>query len=467
MDPKFQALGVIPSSGSSNAGNTASVPSQFSSLGVMPTGSLQGPQGSTINPIAPSPLQNFVPGNIYATATGQQKAPNGDLGTSALSLTNALGLKGTTDTFGGDIAAATNPGNKYAPWPSLAQNAGAVAQTGAIAATPFIGPEALGVPGSIAAATGIGAANSGGAALASGKSASEAAGQAVTGGVVSGVTAGVATGLSGLLGAIGNKIMTSVIKPSAADIEDGFSMSTIRDNNLGGTLPQTLKKTQSMLNDLTAQLKIKLASSPTSIDLSDIYEKTEQDVASQSGKLKNFGANARVTSALAQLKGEVGALGDSSTVSIPEAQTVKQAAGNFGAWSYGKPDPDSQASQTVYNAFYRNLKTAIEENSPPGVKQINQQIGKLIPVVNAVIRRIPVAERNGAISLNEMISLTGAFFHPAAGIPALIDFASKSGPVGNALSRFAPVVGNAAPFVGTTASVIPSSNASKSNPVGQ
>jgi len=75
----------------------------------------------------------------------------------------------------------------------------------------------------------------------------------------------------------------------------------------------------------------------------------------------------------------------------------------------------------VYNAFYNNIKVAIEDNSPAGVADINQRISQLIPVQNAVIRRIPVAERNGAISLLDMIGMVGSIAHPAALIPTAME----------------------------------------------
>lgn len=257
------------------------------------------------------------------------------------------------------------------------------------------------------------------------------AGAVVAGGGV------VAKGIGSFLGSLGDKVLNTVIRPTSNDIADGFSINTIKKYNLGGSLSKMYNKTEAKLNDLTQQLNTKLASSPETIDLQSVLKDTVAQLSSN--KIKGFGANTSVSSALDQLKGEIGAL-DKSSISIPEAQLVKQSSGKFGAWQYGMTDPASTARQTVYNAFYRNLKTAIENNSPVGVKGINSQLSELIPVQNAILRRIPVADRNSALSLTDMLGLVGGAIDPRALAGLGISLAQKSGTVGNILSKTAPVI---------------------------
>jgi hypothetical protein len=146
--------------------------------------------------------------------------------------------------------------------------------------------------------------------------------------------------------------------------------------------------------------------------------------------------------AIEKLRNEISSVsGQNGLVSIPEAQLVKRASGHFGAWTYGVPTPEATASQKVYNTFYNELKTAIEEGSPDGVKAINKEISNLIPVMNALIRRIPVAERNSAISLTDIITLSAASLEPRALALSLANFASKSGRVGALLGK-APKAGD-------------------------
>lgn len=282
---------------------------------------------------------------------------------------------------------------------------------------------------------------------------------AAKGAVGGAVTGGALAGAGKLLGAAGDKIMTSVIRPTKKDIEDGFSLDTIKKFDLGGSLNTTYEKTQAKLGELSSQLKEKLASSTAKINLSDIVDQTEKEL-SGAGKLKGFGANQKITAALDNLRQEAAIVGND--LSIPDAQIVKQASGAFGAWQYGRPDPDSKATEVVFNAFYNKLKTAIEQASPSGVKEINQQISKLIPVNNALTRRIPVADRNYAISLSDMVGLVSHSWAFSA-----LNLAQKSGAVGNLLSKAGPQLQKATVPAALSASMLTSGIGKPSALTGQ
>jgi hypothetical protein len=260
---------------------------------------------------------------------------------------------------------------------------------------------------------------------------------AVTG-AITGATLGLAekgiSKMSDFIAKTGDKIQTSVIKPSQADIKDGFSIETVKKYNLGGSLQKMFEKTQKTLDNLSKELNKKLASSNTSIDLNKVYEKTIKRLLGN--KLENFGSNTQMESAIEKLRNEILSVsGNNGLVSIPEAQLVKRASGHFGAWTFGNPTPEATASQKVYNTFYSEIKKAIEDTSPEGVKQINQEISKLIPVMNAVIRRIPVNERNSVLSLTDIISLSAGAIDPRALSLSLLNLASKSGTIGSVLSK--------------------------------
>lgn len=319
--------------------------------------------------------------------------------------------------------------------------AGTVATTVAaapIAAATKVGQAAAALPAAVRA---IGGGALGGALYGSSQSdggvadkLASAAGGAATGAVTGGTLYGAGSLIGKVVGAAGDKIMTSVIKPLKADVEDGFSLETIKKYNLGGSLRTTLSKTQELMNSISSQLRDKLTASKATVDLTDVYDQTQRSLLSEN-KLKSFGANAKIQSALDNLQNEVLSVSEGRPLSIPDAQVVKQAAGHFGAWQYGRPDPDSKASEIVFNTFYNKLKTAIEDNSPEGVKELNQQLSKLIPVSNAVIRRLPVAERNAIISLPEWISLVGATAHPGALGMTGLSLMSRSGAAGNVMSK--------------------------------
>ncbi len=258
---------------------------------------------------------------------------------------------------------------------------------------------------------------------------------AIVGGLFSlvGSAAGEAIDLLGKgVKKVGKKIQTTVIKPNLADLKDGFKIENLKKYNLGGSNEQVLFDTSNKLNELSDQLNKKLGSSNVSLNLNGIYDET---VAALGGsKAKNFGNIKGTERVLESLKNEITEVaGKNGLVSIPEAQLVKQGAGTKGSWVFGSGDPDASAIEKVYNAFYKNLKVAIEKNSPEGVKEINKQISELIPIQNAVLRRIPVESRNSIMSLNDSISLFGSLLNPKALAVLGAGRLSKSGKFGNFL----------------------------------
>lgn len=344
---------------------------------------------------------------------------------------------GQPDPFQGD-----NPlgfgGSTVHPSPlSLEAKTGDALKVGATAAGFATAPASL--AGAVGTGAAIGGAQLAGDAMQKEASAREVVKQGGIGAALGGAAGGLVYGIGSLIQKAGDKIMKSIIRPTTPDIKDGFKMDTVKKFNLGGSLQTTYDKTQSKLNELTAQLNTKLQGATEKVNLQQVFQDTTDELLN-AGKLKSFGANGKIASSLEQLKGEISAVGND--LAIPDAQLVKQAAGHFGAWQYGKQDPEAKASEIVYNTFYNKLKTAIEQASPEGVRDINKQLSELIPVMNAVIRRMPVAERSNLISLNSMIGLVGTAANPGAALPTALALLSKSGTAGNIMSNVGPQIAN-------------------------
>lgn len=302
-------------------------------------------------------------------------------------------------------------------------------------------PAASSILGKTAQFGALGGVAGGASGIAEGKSFGESAGQAVRSaaiGALTGFTFGVVEkairGIGQGIGATGQKIQTTVIQPSQADIKDGFSVQTLRKYNLGGSLQDTMNKTDQQLDDLTRELNKKLASSNTSINVNNVYDNTVKRLFGD--RLTGFGSNTQLSTAAEKLREEiVYSTGPNGLASVPEAQILKRAAGHYGAWQYGYQDPSAKASERVYNIFYNEMKKEIERASPAGVKEINKKMSELIPVMNAVIRRIPVDARNRGLSLTDIITLTGASIDSRSLVLTGMNFAQKSGKVGNVLSK--------------------------------
>jgi hypothetical protein len=242
----------------------------------------------------------------------------------------------------------------------------------------------------------------------------------------------------GALKPVGEKIQTTVIRPSTRDIKDGFNIANVKKYNVGGSLSDTAIKTHTKINELSQKLAEKLSNSNAAVNLNKVYQETIRDIlgTSKSKQFGDIGATKRVIDALKSEIEEVA--GKNGLVDLVEATNIKRGAGTKGAWSFGRLEPDSSAIEKVYSKFYSKLKTAIEKAVPDGeIAEINKQISELIPISNAVLRRLPIEQRNNVIGLTDSIGLFSAIFDPRALALIGANRLSKSGRFGNFLVNLA------------------------------
>jgi len=275
-----------------------------------------------------------------------------------------------------------------------------------------------------------------------------AVGTAQTGSVKEGAkTAAVAAGASLALqgafkaiGAMGAKAETALIKPSTADISDGFKVENVFKHKVGGSLGQTFEKTNAKLKDLSGQLQQALKSQPGgTVNVYQVFVDTSQ--ALEKGASKNFGQNAAIQRALQRFSDEIDpAIGGQASQGLTDlvtANEMKQATGRLGAWYHNpggpaKADPDALAMERVANEFYARLKDAINQAVPGGrVNAINREISELIPIERAVLRRLPVEARSNVVGLGDMLAVVKG--GPEGLALGLANRLSKSGRVASAM----------------------------------
>lgn len=259
------------------------------------------------------------------------------------------------------------------------------------------------------------------------------------------IGAGLSVGKS-VLRAVGEKVQDTVLRATAKDIADGFSVANLRKYDVGGSLSETVAKTHTKLNQLSSKLRSVLRNSDTVVNLNQAIESTEKLLASKKGS--TFGDNAGISRVLASLKEEVsGVAGPNGLVDLVEATNVKRGAGTKGAWAYGRPDPDAGAVETVYTNFYNVLKRQIEKAADRTlqagrVKALNKAISELIPISNAALRRLPIEQRNNILSFTDNLGLFSAVFDPSALALIGANRLSKSGKFGNFLVKSAEELKN-------------------------
>lgn len=248
----------------------------------------------------------------------------------------------------------------------------------------------------------------------------------ITNTIISGALPIASALLKPLFSSAGLRIEKAIVKPSQADIKDGFNVKNIFKYDLGGTLQQTADKTHTKITELAGQLRTALGTVKKTIDLNRVLDSAKKELAQS--RAGGFGMNTRIAKQLEFLGEEIAAVAKDGKVDISDAQQIKRSVGKLGAWQFGTRDPDANALERAANVFYTKLKQVIENVSPKNVKEINRQLSELIPIENALVRRIPIAERNNILGLGDIASL----------IPAVGGFALNPANLWLfALSRFA------------------------------
>ncbi len=247
--------------------------------------------------------------------------------------------------------------------------------------------------------------------------------------------AGTGLAVQGALAAakpLAEKIENVLVKPSKADLADGFDPENIFKYKVGGTLSQSYDKVQTKIKNLSNQLKTTLANAPagSEIDLNDAMAETMKRLHANAAG--TYGQNAAIESAAEKLAEEIPTVTKTGKVDLATANQVKQGVGDIGSWAFGGITDELKAKEIVANALYDTLKTRIESavsNAPGRVQQINSQLSDLIPIKNAITRRIPVAQRNAVLNLGNLLGMSSGHYWVGA-----LNSLLQSGPAANVIN---------------------------------
>jgi hypothetical protein len=210
-------------------------------------------------------------------------------------------------------------------------------------------------------------------------------------------------------------------------------------------LSQSYDKVQGKIKNLSNQLKQVMASAPagSEIDLGDAMNETMKRLRANSAG--TFGQNAAIEAAAQKLAEEIPSVTQTGKVDLATANQVKQGVGDIGSWAFGGITDELKAKEVVANALYDTLKTRIEDavsNAPGRVQHINSQLSDLIPIKNAITRRIPVAQRNAVLNLGNLLGMSSGHYWVG-----MLNSLLQSGPAANVINA----AGEAAPSVATGA----------------
>ncbi len=223
------------------------------------------------------------------------------------------------------------------------------------------------------------------------------------------------------------KVENVITKPSKTDIAHGFKTENVFKYNLGGGLGQSLQKTESLIGNLVSKAENLRGKSKATIDLNEIVNSVADELSSN--KVRNIGNNKRILNSFKVFVKELEDVAPDGKMNTIDAQKVKVALGKMGSWLNGAKDLDANASETVANALYTKFKVAIENavDDPAELKAINKQLSEIIPIQNVFLKRIPVAARNSALSLTDIITAGSGMVEPKGWGLFAVNRLSKSG----------------------------------------
>ncbi len=243
---------------------------------------------------------------------------------------------------------------------------------------------------------------------------------------------------------LGERVERALVKASQRDINNGFKVGNIFKHQLGGSLQDTFKKSESKLDELGTAYRAEL-SRPLStgvvpeVDVLQAMTDVAQDFAKNPSR--TFGKNVNINGAIEKLIDDPAfqAL-KSGKADLLTANELKRAVGELGAWLDGERDPEANAMEMVANALYSKLRAGIENaaaSGPEKIRALNRQMGEIIPIRQAVIRRIPVEQRQNVLNIGDLIG----FSTGSIGV-AMMNRLLKSGQFANVASKTGEAVTN-------------------------
>lgn len=147
------------------------------------------------------------------------------------------------------------------------------------------------------------------------------------------------------------------------------------------------------------------------VDLASAVDRAEAAIAVNATHMTPVEMQ-QAKAAIAQYRAHYAAFEHGAIVPLDDAQNAKRAAGLAGAWEYGKQAGD-KGMERVSNLIFGYLRDDIDAAATTAgvnVQTINKQLSDLIPLEQAMVRRVPVEARQQVLTLTDwMLVATG---HP-------------------------------------------------------
>lgn len=253
----------------------------------------------------------------------------------------------------------------------------------------------------------------------------------------------------------GNK---SILKKN--NLTTDQAAETALKNNVGGSLPKTIEKINSVFDDVEAQIDnvidlAQIKNPNQTINVDDALLRVLQRIDSNDPMF--FGQTEEAKKALDSWMKEFSNYKFTGEQPLAKAQKIKRLVGKKGFKKGSAPTIDTQAKEQIADLINLELKDELEKVAPE-IKDLNQVYKRLIPIKQMVQNRIPVAQGNDLFGLGNILTTGGGALlgvtqqgiNPEAllyGLGAnLLYRGSKSGTVAQGLYNIGKAAGNIIPI---------------------
>lgn len=240
----------------------------------------------------------------------------------------------------------------------------------------------------------------------------------------------------------GERISNASLRFTKSDRDAGADVKTgavydVQRSSLGETLDETQKRIAGY-NDVVKEVVAK-SGDPMLIDARPALESVRKKYAAPGTSLS--------APKYAKIIDEVESALDSfmpdwkdRKLAVTEALKMRR---EFGKQAVFHHDPinkgDNALKEEIYNALYIEMKKELDANLPPQFKGANEALSRLIPYQNAILRRLPIEERQNILTITDNMTTLAGIFDPKALALGFINRVTRSPSVGRMLMQSGPI----------------------------
>lgn len=241
---------------------------------------------------------------------------------------------------------------------------------------------------------------------------------------------------------LGERISKASLRFTKADVDAGADVRTgaiydVQRSNLGDTLDETQKRIAGY-NNVVKEV-VQKSGDPMVIDLKQALKNVRSKFTAEGSSLN--------IPKYEQLLGEIEA---SFNRFIPDWQERKLSVSEglktrreFGKQAVFHHDPlnkgDNALKEELFNALYMEMKKELDTNLPPQFKGANEALSKLIPYQNAILRRLPIEERQNILGITDNMTAIAGLFDPKALVLGMVNRSLRNPAVGRMLMQSGPL----------------------------